>query len=118
MYANWTSHSGRVSTFAPQSRIRTGPLLAEIRRARGDDLAPAVVAARRADPVREARRLAVRARLESRRRDLVLRAAFVRARVRLLLLGDRHGGGESSDLGAGPARAPQAAGRSGRRTRG
>ena len=63
------------------------------RQARRDDLAALVVAADRADPVRQARRLAVRAVREARRVDLVLRAALVRARVRLSLLGDGHGDG-------------------------
>src|SRR6185312_10364831 len=66
--------------------------------ARLDDFAPAVVAALGADPVREAGRVALRARGEARRLDLVLGAPLVRARVRLLLLWNCHAAGESSGL--------------------
>ena len=45
----------------------------------------------RADPVRAARLVALRAQVDRGRGDLVRRAALVRARVRLLLLGDGHG---------------------------
>src|SRR3954470_23958009 len=60
--------------------------------ARRHDLAPGVRPAHRADPVGAARAVARRARVEARRRDLVLGAALARTRVRLLLLGDGHGG--------------------------
>ena len=55
------------------------------------DLTTGVGAAGGAHPVRAARRAALRARVDRGRRDLVRRAALVRARVRLLLLGDGHG---------------------------
>ena len=55
------------------------------------DLTTGVGAAGGAHPVRAARRAALRAQVDRRRRDLVRRAALVRAGVRLLLLGDGHG---------------------------
>ena len=54
------------------------------------DLPAAVGAAVRADAVRAPRLTALRAGPQRRRRDLVLRPALVRARVRLLLLRDGH----------------------------
>ena len=57
-------------------------------------LAPVVEAAVRAHAVRTARRVALRAAVQRRRGDLVLRAALGGARMRLLLLGDGHGGRE------------------------
>ena len=68
------------------------------RRARGrgrgrsgrDDLAAGVGAADRADAVRAARAVALRARVHGGRADLVLRAALGGAAVRLLFLGDGH----------------------------
>src|SRR3954468_15964624 len=58
---------------------------------RRHDLATRVRAAHRADPMRPARAVARRARVEARRTDLVLGAALARARVGLLLLRDGHG---------------------------
>src|SRR3954447_13461147 len=55
-----------------------------------DDLPPAVEAAVRADPVRAPRLVAPGAGVHRRSADLVLRAALVGARVRLLLLRDGH----------------------------
>src|SRR4051812_14354753 len=49
-----------------------------------------VGAAGRADPVRTARAVAIGARVDRRRRDLVLRSTLRRAAVRLLLLRDGH----------------------------
>ena len=54
------------------------------------DLAPGVGPAHRADPVRQARAVALRARVVRRRGDLVVRATLRGAAVRLLLLGDGH----------------------------
>ena len=74
-----------------------------VRRARGrgrvpwagaHDLAPGVEAAHRAHPVRPARAVALRARVQGRGGDLVLGPALGRAGVRLLLLGDGHRNGE------------------------
>src|SRR3954447_11209894 len=54
------------------------------------DLAAAIGPAHRADAVRTARAVALRAAVERRRVELVLRAALVRTAVRLLLLRDGH----------------------------
>jgi hypothetical protein len=54
------------------------------------DLTPAIEAAVRADPMGPPRLMALGAGVDRRRTDLVLRAALVGARVRLLLLGNRH----------------------------
>src|SRR3954470_23020236 len=89
-----TFRGPRSAPFA-SSAITVAMLVVETGAAGGHDLAPAVVPARRADAVREHRGVALRARLQPRRRDLVLRAALVRARVGLLLLRDGHSGGES-----------------------
>src|SRR4051812_17336585 len=56
------------------------------------DLATTVEPAVRAHVVRTARPAALRAAVRGRRGDLVLRPALRGARVRLLLLGDGHGG--------------------------
>src|SRR5437763_9736768 len=81
-----TFRGPRSAPFA-SSAITCGTLLAEIGRVRGRHLAAAVVTTVRADPVRENRLVAVRAALQARGRDLVLRAPLIRARVGLLLLG-------------------------------
>src|SRR5256885_1296473 len=94
MYANWTSHSARWSTFAPQSAPFASSAITALRLLGLDRrryLAAPVGPANRADPVRKARRVALGARLKARRGDRVLRTPLVGARVRLLLLGDRHG---------------------------
>src|SRR5436190_9674617 len=57
----------------------------------GDHLAPGIGAAHRADPVGQARAVALGAAVVGRRRDLVLSAALSGPRSRLLLLGDGHG---------------------------
>ena len=68
-----------------------------------DDLAAGVGTAVRADPVRPPRRVAARAVAEARGLDLVLRAALVRPRMGLSLLGNGHEGGKDS-LPRTPAR--------------
>src|SRR5438874_10190612 len=65
-----------------------GVVLAE--RRRGRHLAPCIEAALRAHAVRPAGAVALRALVERRRRDPVLRAALCGAAVRLLFLGDGH----------------------------
>ncbi len=55
-----------------------------------DDFAATVGAAITAYAMRTTRLVALRALVEHRSADLVLRAALVRARMRLLLLGDSH----------------------------
>jgi hypothetical protein len=54
------------------------------------DLAARVAAAHRADPMRAPRAVALRARVQRRRTDLVLRTPLGGAAVRLLFLGDGH----------------------------
>src|SRR4051794_4664062 len=66
------------------------------------DLAATVRPAHRADAVRPARAVALRAAVVRRRLQLVLRAALVRAAVRLLLLWDGHGERGRLARGVGP----------------
>src|SRR5690348_6714309 len=65
---------------------------------RDDYLAPLIAAAYRADPVREARAVALRARVVRRRADLVLGATLRGPRVGLLLLRDGHAGSVAAVL--------------------
>src|SRR5947199_9834797 len=81
-----TLRGPRSAPFA--SSAITGRRLLGLGRSR--DLAAPVCPADATHAMREHRRAALRARLQARRRDRVLRTPLVRARVRLLLLGDRH----------------------------
>jgi hypothetical protein len=63
--------------------------------ARRDDLTAGVVAADRAHPVGTARAVALRARVQPRRDDAVLRTTLGGAAVGLLFLGDGHRGPEA-----------------------
>src|SRR3954465_8254700 len=75
------------STAMRMARYLVVVLVAELG---GHDLAPAVGPAHRAHTMRAPRAVALRAVVERRRLELVLRAALVRAAVRLLLLRDGH----------------------------
>src|SRR5437763_994660 len=88
MCANWRRCSARPSAFAPESIRTDGPLLAG--RAERLDLAAAVRLAGRAHLVRRRRLVAVRAETQPRRRNAVLGAALVAARLRRFSLGNCH----------------------------
>src|SRR5688572_28967953 len=78
-------HMGRAGTRRPSSVV-----VVVVRRGRRNDLAAAVVPARRADAMRTPGAVTLRARVVDRRSHLVLGAPLGGARVGLLLLGDGH----------------------------